>query len=82
MHGPKPGTQMSDRILECQEDIERAFLAVVAEARVAGWTHLEACLALTELADNRVLGHTANEETNKQIRDLIGRYYKRRPGEP
>jgi hypothetical protein len=51
------------------------------EARGAGWTPLEACLALTELADNCVLGDAANERTKKQIRDLIGRYYKRRPGE-
>lgn len=56
MHGPKLGTDISDRILEGQEGIERAFLALVAEARGAGWTHLEACLALIELADKCVLG--------------------------
>ncbi|MGN8113314.1 hypothetical protein [Labrys sp. 22185] len=71
MPGPGRELDISDRIPECEEAMEPAFLAVIDEAVAAGWSKVEAAIALSSLADHCMLGVKCNEELEAQLDQLI-----------
>jgi hypothetical protein len=71
MRGPKPDTDISDRQLDCQFDLESSVQALIEQAQDAGWSHLEAAVAIGGVADNFVLGKGANTETERQIAERL-----------
>jgi hypothetical protein len=79
MRGPRPGTDIFDRQLACEEDMEAAIHSIIALAVKAGWTETEACVAITVLADHRMLSSLANRDTAQQVEDQLNHYLKRRP---
>ncbi|GLS20154.1 hypothetical protein GCM10007874_31710 [Labrys miyagiensis] len=73
MRGPKRETAISDRLLECQEDMEAATTIVIETAMRVGWTEAEVCLALQELADNRLIATQCNAAMDAAIKRAMGR---------
>ncbi|GLS18747.1 hypothetical protein GCM10007874_17640 [Labrys miyagiensis] len=78
MCGPKCNLDISDRISECEFDLETAFLELVDQAVGAGWTRTEATIAITGLADNFMLGLAENEHMGVEIAHALENM--KRPG--
>jgi len=57
---PRFPVRYPNRHIDCQEILEDRVTTIVDDARAAGWSVEEIAIALLELADNMVLGHTAN----------------------
>jgi len=68
---PRHPTNYADRNLDCQEAIESRVIAIIDDARAAGWSIHDITLALTDLADNLMLQARANEATDCQISELL-----------
>jgi hypothetical protein len=81
MEKPNPKLDTSERLLACEEAMEPGFRALIAEARKAGWTQLEAWLALLSLADHTALAESLTHSTDHQIREGLSHYLKRRLGD-
>ena len=71
--GPRRISDISDRPLECEEALERAFQDLVERAERAGWDTIEITLALQSLADHHMLAKAANVETDRQIAEALSR---------
>jgi hypothetical protein len=67
MRGPKQVTGTSDRVLECQRDLELNFLNFMAEALTVGWSHAQVCLAMMNLTDNHVLAQAVGTHANEEL---------------
>ena len=78
MRGPRKTTDISDPILECEEDIEAAVNNIIEIAVGVGWSEVQVCLALAELADCRMLASQANSEITKEIQRALS-YNRKRP---
>ncbi|MFC2248698.1 hypothetical protein ACETRX_03650 [Labrys portucalensis] len=65
--GPKRTADISDRLLECEEALERAFQDLVERAERAGWDTLEIYVALQSLADHHMLMKAADAGTDAMI---------------
>ncbi|MGO4336776.1 hypothetical protein AB4037_17875 [Labrys sp. KB_33_2] len=65
--GPRRTSDISDRLLECEEALERAFQDLVEQAERAGWDTIEITLALQSLADHHMLAKAANAGTDAMI---------------
>ena len=53
--------------------------SVVDVAMREGWTELEACMAVIDLMDNRILTTQSNQDTAAAIKDALARYRKDDP---
>ncbi|TAU80478.1 hypothetical protein ELI41_29680 (plasmid) [Rhizobium leguminosarum] len=62
-----------DRILKCQEAMHVAFMGLVAEALAAGWNERDVLVAITDLADNHMLMHMANDESEAALAQFFKR---------
>jgi hypothetical protein len=69
--GPKRTADISDRLLECEEALERAFQDLVERAERAGWDTIDITLALQSLADHHMLAKAENAETDRQIAEAL-----------
>lgn len=69
--GPRRISDISDRLLECEEALERAFQDLVERAERAGWDTIEITVALQSLADHHMLATAANAETDWQIAESL-----------
>lgn len=78
MCGPKCNLDISDRISECEFDLETHFLELIDQAVSVGWTRTEATIALTGLADNYMLGLAENEHMAAEISHALQNM--KRPG--
>lgn len=56
-----------DRHIRCQDALQRAFRDFVDAATSAGWSEHEVLLAIADLADNQLLSHEANDNTDALI---------------
>lgn len=56
-----------DRHLRCQDALQAAFRELVGAANQAGWSEFEALAAIADLADNELLSHAANCDTDALI---------------
>ena len=79
MRGPKKGIPLSDRLVDCQEDLKATFTSWVDLAQSVGWKETEICMALSELADNRMRASHCNQDTNAAIRAVLARYRREGP---
>ena len=70
--GPRPTEQPKDRFLQCEEDLEAEFQALVWKAVQAGWDEGEACVAIASLADHHILSLGCNENADEMMRKLRG----------
>lgn len=68
--GPRDTSNQQDRFLECEEDLEAEFQALVWRAIKAGWDEGEACVAVASLADHHILALDCNARTEASIRKL------------
>lgn len=68
--GPSHSISQHDRFLECEEDLETEFQALVWRAIKAGWDEGEACAAIASLADHHILAMECNEKTKAAIQTL------------
>lgn len=64
---PRYSTDYPDRNLDCQKALESRVIALIDDARVAGWNTADITVALVELAGNLMLQAHAIEETDRQI---------------
>ena len=71
--GPGAEMDISGRNLDCQFALEPAFLDLVDRALQAGWGQMETVVALTDLADNYMLGIAENFRTAEAIRRALDR---------
>lgn len=71
--GPDRRCDISDRLLECEEALERSFQDLVERAEHAGWRTFEIYVALQSLADHHMLMRAANEDTARQIAEALNR---------
>lgn len=76
--GPRPSMDISDRIGECEFDLETAFVALVDEAVATGWKPTEVTMAITGLADNYMLGLAENRRLADKLAFVLRNM--RRPG--
>lgn len=65
--GPRKLGPYPDRELDCQEDLEKGFLALVVKAEAAGWVRLEIYAALIELIDNQATADRALESDDDNL---------------
>ncbi|MGJ4855470.1 hypothetical protein ACN6KF_001416 [Labrys sp. La1] len=65
--GPRRISDISDRLLECEEALERAFQDIVERAERAGWDTIEITVALQSLADHHMLMKAADAGTEGMI---------------
>ena len=65
--GPKRTADISDRLLECEEALERAFQDLVERAERAGWNTIEITVALQSLADHHMLAKAENSGTDAMV---------------
>ena len=70
--GPRPTEQPEDRFLQCEEELEAEFQALVWKALRAGWDEGEACVAIASLADHHILSLGCNEKADAIMRKLTG----------
>ncbi|GLS20590.1 hypothetical protein GCM10007874_36070 [Labrys miyagiensis] len=77
MRGPRAGSDFPNRFLECQKDMEAAANTIINLAITAGWSEVEACLVVQELADSRLLATSAKAETDEFIRQALAKIIKR-----
>ena len=68
--GPRPTEQPRDRFLQCEEDLEAEFQALVWKAVHAGWDEGEACVAIASLADHHIVALHCNDRISASIRTL------------
>ena len=68
---PRRISDISDRLLECEEALERSFQELVERAERAGWDTIEITVALQSLADHHMLMRAENTETDRQIAEAI-----------
>lgn len=73
MNRPRLPSTHPDRHLECQEVLEPHVIAIVDEGIAAGWSIEEVTAALVALADNAMLAHAANGDTDRQIAAALAR---------
>lgn len=59
-----------DRFLECQDAMDIAFQDLANRAVAAGWSEREVAAALVDLADNHMLMHDANADTEAALAKL------------
>lgn len=59
-----------DRVIACQEAMERSVAELIDTATAAGWKFEEVIAALSELADNLMLAHQANADTENTIEQM------------
>ncbi|MGO4337103.1 hypothetical protein AB4037_19540 [Labrys sp. KB_33_2] len=71
LRGPDRRCDISDRLLNCEEALERSFQDLVERAELAGWETIEIAVALQSLADHHMLAKAANEETDRQIAEAL-----------
>jgi hypothetical protein len=76
MKSPRLPPDHEDRLIDCQEQMEDDFVAIVDRARAAGWDHREVLAALAHLAINHIEALAANANTDKQIADAKARQGK------
>lgn len=76
MIGPKEGCDTTDRLLDCECDIEQSFLVLMNSAVAAGWTRAEAAVAVTSLADNYLLSRVAHARIAQDIRNAVANIKK------
>lgn len=67
MNRPTVPPDHQDRLLDCQEQMEDAFIELVDRAKASGWSHREALIALGHLALHHVEALAANANTDRQI---------------
>ena len=70
--GPRPTEQAEDRFLQCEEELEVEFQALVWKVLKAGWDEGEACVAIASLADHHILSLGCNEMADAMMRKLRG----------
>lgn len=70
---PRHGTDYPDRNLDCQEALESRVIALIDEAKAAGWTMPDITVALVELADNLML------QAREDISGMIAKIGRRQP---
>lgn len=73
LRGPDPGQDISDRLLDCEFQLEPHFLELIARAGAVGWRPTEIAMALSGLADNFLLGQAENATTDDLLRRAIDR---------
>jgi len=82
LKGPQPEIEllggMSDRIEQCEADLEPLLLQLMDKAIAAGWNRAEAAIAVTSLADNYLLCQISIDDTRKRISAAVEN--ARRPG--
>lgn len=64
---PPVETDTYSRHVCCLDAMDAAFKTLVIEAAEAGWTEQDALAAISELADNHMLGLFANDGTAELI---------------
>lgn len=64
---PNRTADISDRLLECEEALERSFQDLVERAERAGWDTIEITVALQSLADHHMLMKAADAGTDAMI---------------
>lgn len=64
---PRFPAEHPDYQLECEFQMERAFLEVVRAAEAAGWDPTTVARAMKSLATNYMLGREANAQTDADI---------------
>ena len=69
--GPRRISDISDRLLECEEALERSFQDLVERAERAGWDTIEITVALQSLADHHMLAKAETAETDRQIAEAL-----------
>lgn len=73
MKPPRKPHAYPDRHLECQEALESRVIAMIDDAKAAGWSIEDITAALVSLADNAMLSHAANGDTDRQIAAALAR---------
>lgn len=74
--GPTAHQDISDRILDCEFDLEPLFMELLDKASTVGWTRAEAALALCGLGDNWLLAQVANAKTAEDIKKALNNLRK------
>lgn len=69
MRAPRHPTPYPDRHLDCQEALEDGILALLDQAEAAGWTRAEAIAAITDVADNTMLGDLEREKMERRLKE-------------
>ncbi len=69
--GPKDGYDTSDRLSDCECDIEQTLFGLMETAVAAGWTRAEVAIAVTNLADNYLLSRVVSSQTAQELRRAI-----------
>lgn len=62
-----------DYQLECEFQMEPAFLAIIDAAEAAGWDPVTVARAMKSLATNYMLGREENAETDLAIQQALAR---------
>ncbi|WP_299846378.1 hypothetical protein [uncultured Paracoccus sp.] len=65
--GPRKLGPYPDRDLDCQQELEKGFLALVEKAELAGWVRLEIYAALIELIDHQATADRALESDDDNL---------------
>jgi hypothetical protein len=73
MKAPRLPSNHDDRLLDCQEQIEDAFIELVDRARAVGWNHREVVMAIGQLSQYYLDAIAANEDTERQIAEAMAR---------
>jgi len=68
LRGPDPAQDISDRLLDCEFQLEPHFLELIARAGAVGWKPTEIAMALSGLADNFLLGQAENVEIGNLLK--------------
>ena len=71
MPGPRPKRDRSDRLANCEFDIEPAFIHLMDVAHTAGWTLAEVAIAIATLAETYLLGPAAKEEIGCDFKAMV-----------
>jgi len=69
MNSPKFAIAHPDYVLECEEAMEPSLIAVVDQARAAGWSSDVIWLAVLSLITNLELAEIENRRTDQAIAD-------------
>ena len=63
MNGPRSEERGEDRFVQCEQDLDAEFQALIWRAIKAGWDEGEAAVAVASLADHHILAMQANHHT-------------------
>lgn len=67
----------SERISQCEDAIGDRFHKLVAQSRSEGWTRVETCVALADLADQCALSTKGDQTSAAELQALISEYMRR-----